>query len=110
MKAGGADMKLLKIDNNFGHFLDKSGEFQPIDRITKEDLLSLVDLTLNEDVEFDEYDEEKIRNQAHQIIYKSIHEKLRSLRDRKQEFIDESERLYLTEYERYKDETSQQSA
>lgn len=110
MKAGGVDMKLLKIDNNLGHFLDGSGEFQPIDRITKEDLLSLVDLTLNEEVEFDEYDEEKIRNQAHQIVYKSIHEKLRSLRDRKQEFIDESERLYLAEYERYKDETSQQSA
>ena len=80
-------MKLLKIDNNLGHFLDKSGMFQPIDRITKEDLLSLVDLTLNEEVEFDEYDEEKIGNQAHQIIYKSIHEKLRGLRDRKQEFI-----------------------
>ena len=108
MKAEGVAMKLLKIDNNLGHFLDKSGKFQPIDRITKEDLLSLVDSTLNEEVEFDEYNEEEIRNQAHQIVYKSIHEKLRGLRDRKQEFIDESERLYLTEYEKYKGETSQQ--
>ena len=103
-------MKLLKIDNNLGHFLDGSGEFQPIDRITKEDLLSLVNLTLNEEVEFDEYDEKKIKNPAHQIVYKSIHEKLLGLKDRKQEFIDESERLYLAEYERYKDETSQQPA
>ena len=99
-------MKLLKIDNSLGYFLDRSGEYQPIDRITKEDLLSLVDSILNEEVELDEYDEEKIKNQAHQIIYKSILEKLRGLRDRKQEFIDESERLYLAEYERYRGETS----
>ena len=103
-------MKLLKIDNDLGYFLDGSGEFQPIDRITKEDLLSLVNLILKEQVEFDEYDQEKIRNQAHQIVYKSIHEKLQGLKDRKQEFIDESERLYLTEYEKYKEETSQQDA
>ena len=103
-------MKLLKIDNDLGYFLDGSGEFQPIDRITKEDLLSLVNLILKEQVEFDEYDQEKIRNQAHQIVYKSIHEKLQGLKDRKQEFIDESERLYLTEYEKYKEDTSQQDA
>ncbi len=99
-------MKLLKIDNNLGHFLNRSGEFQPIDRITKEDLLNLVNLTLDEEVAFDEYDEEKIRNHAHQIVYKSIHEKLQGLKDRKQEFIDESERLYLTEYEKYKEKNN----
>ncbi|HOI75030.1 MAG TPA: hypothetical protein PLO63_12875 [Syntrophales bacterium] len=102
-------MKLLKIDNNLGFFFDGVGEFLPIDRIKKEDLLKLVDLTLGEDVEFDEYDKEKIKNQAHQIVYKSIHEKLRDLRDRKQEFIDESERLFLPEYEKYKAGTSKQS-
>ncbi len=108
MKTGDADMKLLKIDNNQGQFLDVAGEFRPIDRITKKDLLRLVDLTLKEEVEFDEYDEETIKHQAHQIVYKSLHAKLRELRDRMQEFIDESERVYLAEYERYKEELSQQ--
>lgn len=108
MKAGGAAMKLLKVENNFGHFLDKSGDFQPIDRITKEDLLNLVNLILYEDVELDEYDEKKIKNQAHQIVYKSIYEKLRGISERKQEFIDESERAYLAEYERYKEQESKQ--
>lgn len=103
-------MKLLKIEDNQGHFLGDDSTFSPVDRITKEDLLRLVDLTLTEEVEFDDYDSEAIKNQAHQILYKSIYGKLRDLRDRKQEFTDESERLYLQEYEKYREEPSQQGA
>ncbi len=103
-------MKLLKIEGNHGHYLADQGEFTPIDKITKEDLLRLVDLTLAEEVEFDEYDDEAIANQAHQILYKSIFEKLAGLKERKQEFTDESERLYLEEYEKYRDKPSQQGA
>ena len=110
MTAGGKDMKLLSIENNLGLYLGESGQYNPVDKITKEDLLRLVNLTLREDVLFDEYDENAIKNQAHQIVYKSIFEKLRGLGDRKQEFIDESERLYLPDYEKYKAETSQQPA
>lgn len=103
-------MKLLKIEDNLGHFLSNDNAFTAIDRITKEDLLRLVDLTLTEEVDFDEYDSEAIRNQAHQILYRSIYEKLRGLRDRKEAFTDESERLYLQEYEKYRREPSQQGA
>jgi len=103
-------MKLLKIEGNLGYYRDDQGEFSLVDKITKEDLLRLVKLTLDKEVEFDEYDDEDLKNQAHQIVYKSIFEKLRGLRERRQEFIDESERLYLQEYERYRDEPSQQSA
>jgi hypothetical protein len=110
MTAGGKDMKLLSIKDNLGHYLGESGQSVPVDKITKEDLLRLVNLTLSKDVEFDDYDENAIKNQAHQIVYKSILEKLRSLRDRKQEFIDESERLFLKEYEKYRDDSSQPSA
>ncbi len=106
---GGKDMKLLKIEDNLGYFLDDQGEFVLVDKITKEDLLRLVNLTLGEEVELDEYNDEALKNQAHQIVYKSIFEKLRGLRERSQEFIDESERLYLHEYEKYKDEPSQQA-
>lgn len=103
-------MKLLKIEGDFGYYLDAQGEFAPVDKITKEDLLRLVDLTLAEEVEFDEYDGEVIQNQAHQILYRSIFEKLEGLKERKQEFTDESERLYLQEYEKYRDSPSQQGA
>ena len=103
-------MKILRIDNNLGYFRDKEGSFITIDKVTKVDLLRLSDLTLAEDVEFDEYDEETIKNQAHQIIYKHIFEKLNNLRDRKKDFTDESDRLYLTEYDKYREEPSQQGA
>ena len=110
MKTGDTDMKLLKIENDQGQFLDKAGNFQPIDRITKDDLLLLADLTIKKEAEFDEYDEEKIKNQVHQIVYKSIYGKLQELSDRKQAFIDESERLYLADYQKYKEEPSQDLA
>ena len=103
-------MKLLKIEGSQGYFLDENGDFETVDKLTKEDLLRLVDLTLEEDkVEFDEYDDETLKNQAHRIIYKSISEKLQGLGNRRQEFKDESERLYLQEYERYRDDVSQES-
>ena len=102
-------MKLLKIENNLGYYRDNQGEFAPVDKITKEDILMLVNLTLGEEeIEFDENNDENLNNQAHQIIYKSIFEKLRGLKGRRQGFIDESERLNLQEYERYRDEPSQQ--
>lgn len=81
-------MKLLKIESNLGYYLDDQGAFITIDKITKDDLLRLVGLTLSKEVEFEKYDDTAIKNQAHQIIYKSIFEKLSSLRDRKREFTD----------------------
>lgn len=96
-------MKLLKIENSCGHFRLESGGYSPVDKISKDDLLRLVNVTLSaEDVEFDAYDESVIQNHAHQVIYKSIERKLRTLHERKQEFFDESARLYLEDYEKYK--------
>ncbi len=110
MKDGGLTMKLLKADSEQGFFLAEDGTYRVIDQITKEDLLRLVRSVLNDDVEFDEYDEEVIKNQAHQVVYKSIYRNLQSLKERKQEFIDESERLYLEDYKRYTEEASQPDA
>lgn len=96
-------MKLLKIENSCGHFRAEGGNYEPIDKISKEDLLRLVNFTLGEDdVEFDEYEENLVKNHAHQVIYKSVVRKLKSLRERRQEFTDEAARLYLEDYERYR--------
>src|SRR5437868_6132145 len=103
MRAGGRRMKLLSVKDNGGHFLDVKGDYKPIDKIAKEDLLQLVNWTLHEDaVEFDDYDEQSIKHHAHQIIYKSVHQKLRALRSRRKEFIDESARTFLDAYEQYR--------
>jgi hypothetical protein len=100
-------MKLLKVSDSCGHYLGNEGAYVAIDKIGKEDLLRLVDLTFHEEVvEFDAYDENTIKNHAHQIIYKSVVQKLQALRARRQEFIDESERLYLEDYEKYRNDVT----
>lgn len=99
-------MKLLKIENSLGHYLNETGQYNHIDKITKEDLLRLVDLALKEEVVFDEYDESVLQHSAHQIVYKSILDKLDDLNNRKGEFKDTSERMFLDEHEKYKDVSS----
>lgn len=97
-------MKLLRINGPKGEFRLGDASYRELDKLTKEDLLALVNWTLHEDVaEFDEYDETVIKNQAHQIIYKSVLNKLRELRGRREQFIDEAARLYLEDYEKYKE-------
>lgn len=96
-------MKLLKIENGCGHFRLESGDYSPVDKISKDDLLRLVNVALSDaHVEFDAYDESVIQNHAHQVIYKSVIRNLQSLRERKREFVDESARLYLEDYEKYR--------
>ena len=98
-------MKLLKIDEHAGHFLNAAGGYTEIDQIKKEDLLRLTNLTLHEDVaEFDQYDVALVKHQAHQVIYKSVYLKLTQLQARKKEFLDESARLFLEDYERYRNQ------
>jgi len=95
-------MKALKIEHNQGHFLTEENVYDTVDKIDKVILLRLVNLALEDDFQIDEYDEGELRNQAHQIIYKSISEKLNDLHQRRNQFRDESKRLYLDEYEKYK--------
>jgi len=97
-------MKLLRINENVGHFLAANGEYVLIEKIGKDDLLRLVDRTLDQDViELDPYDDQAIKNQAHQVIYKSIYQKLSDLRKRRKEFVDESARLFLEDYQKYRE-------
>lgn len=96
-------MKALKIEDHQGYFLSEEGEYETIDKVDKGALLTLVNMALEDDFQFDEYDEEILKNQAHQIIYKSITEKLVDLHERRNQFRDESDRLYLDAYEKYKD-------
>ena len=96
-------MKLLSINESIGQFLTADGDYALIDRITKDDLLRLVDHILDDEAtELDAYDDQLIKNQAHQVIYKSVYQKLVELKGRRQEFIDESARLFLEDYEKYR--------
>ena len=105
MKTESKDMKLLKTESGQGYFQVADGGYASLDNLNKEELLRLVNLTLeNENIEFDDYDEDAVRNQAHRIIYKSVHEKLTELAGRREEFSDETDRLYKEAYEKYRDD------
>lgn len=103
-------MKLLIIDNNLGLFLNKDGKYSTIDTITKDDLLRIMENVFDGSGELDPYSEEEIKNQAHQVVYKSIYSNLKALEERRQEFIDESERIYLEDYKKYVDDVARQTA
>jgi len=64
--------------------------------------MRIVSVTLTSEVEFDLYDEGTLQNQAHRVIYKNIAAKLQDLAIRRQEYNDESEALFKTEYDRYR--------
>ncbi len=87
-------MKFLKIDHGKGYFSLNGTEWIQIDQISKENILELLDTCLNHDFEMDEFDKEKIANQAHQIIYKHIYEKFEDLKNNKNLLHDESESIY----------------
>ena len=90
-------MKYLKIENNKGFFIKNkslSDMWTEIDQIVKDDLLKLLDYTSNEDFELEPYDESKLANKAHQIIYKHISEKFTSFLSNRDRFTDEADNLY----------------
>jgi hypothetical protein len=103
MKLERTVMKVLKIENKQGYFLAEEGAYETVDKIDKTVLLNLVNRSFKDDFEMDEYNEETLQNQAHQIIYKSISEKLSDLNAKRNEFKDESDRLFLEAYEKYKE-------
>lgn len=101
MKKGTKDMKYLEIKNNNVYYRNSNNESIPIDNITKEDLLYLINKALENDFEFDEYDSDKIGNQVHNIIYKSIESKIKDFISRKSEIIDDINSLYKDAINKY---------
>ena len=96
-------MKILKIENGCGYFhRNEAGvSWVPIDAIDKTDLLTLLNLFLENDVVMDDPSEHKLSNEVHKIVYANIFEKLLSLSENKSTFKDESERCYLAELNKY---------
>lgn len=86
-------MKYLKIDGNKGYFWDGS-EYQEIEKIGKDELLTLIGVAELDDFEIDPYDEAKIANKAHQIIYESIAKKFTEFLYDKEQFNRDVESLY----------------
>ncbi len=95
-------MKILKVEDNKVYFSTNKSSWILIDKITKDDLLKLMDLTIEKKVGMDDFDADKINNQAHQIIYKNIYNKFKELLEDNKRFKDQSELLYKEAIEKYK--------
>jgi hypothetical protein len=95
-------MKVLKIEDYKGFCLADESNYQPLDKLDKTILLNLVNLALTENFEIDKYDELLLKNEAHRIIYKSVSEKLNDLHQKREKFNDESDNVFIEEYEKYK--------
>ncbi|MCK9582617.1 MAG: hypothetical protein M0Q46_03205 [Endomicrobiales bacterium] len=104
-------MQILKIHEAKGFFSLDGQQWKSIEEIGKDDLLKIVNLVLEPTmkIEMDEFSETVLANQAHQIIYKSIYNKLISLQKEKNRFTDESHRLYLEAIKKYGEDNAVQS-
>lgn len=95
-------MKCLIIENAKGYFLNSDGNYEELDRITKEDLLRLLNIaTGDEEFEMSAYDETSLKNEAHKIIYRSLYQKFKEIIDNKNRFLDESASIYREALEKY---------
>lgn len=99
-------MKLLKIEGGNGFFRAEDGSYLEVDKINKEHLLAIINATLTGEVELDVFSEDALQNQAQRIVYKNIAEKLQNLASRRQEYKDESEKLFQKEYDKYSQATA----
>ena len=77
-------------------------QWTEIDKISKEDLMFLLNKAVSEEFEMDEYLEENIGHKAHQIVYKSIHEKFSELVENKNVFKDECDSMFKSAIKKYK--------
>ena len=95
-------MNYLKIEHNVGMFY-KDGTYVTIDKMANEDLWRLANFVMDvNDFQLDAYNEVLLPNKAHQIIYNHVYELLTSLQERKEQYKNESELMYKTAYDAYK--------
>lgn len=99
-------MKCLSVCNGQAFFTDKEGNQQPLDKITKDDILFLIDAITdpereNEQFEIDDLTKIEIKNEAHKVIYQNLGGKLQELIDNRTKLFDEAENTYEAAINKY---------
>lgn len=98
-------MKYLKIeDKKAWYFSSIQSEYVLIDKISKEDILDLLNRATNseEKFEIDEFIEPNLPNPAHAIIYGSLYSKFSEIISNRDRFIEESKSMYKDAFEKYR--------
>lgn len=102
MKKGVKFMKILKYEDNVS-YLYVDGKYKKLLEISKEDILkSLEYIYENEDIELEEYDKEKIVNEAEKIVYENLFNKLNKFKEDKPILKNEIDSLFKDLEEKYK--------
>ncbi len=96
-------MKILRIVDGKGEFSTDGTEFKSVDDLTKEDIFLMIELIINnENVEFDEITEtQKVENTAHNIVYTSILNKFKDLKNRRTSIIEGVKSEFSDALEKY---------
>lgn len=94
-------MKCLKIENGKGFFSLDGKSWKPLDEISKEDILIIMNLCLEGSFEMDNPSGETVHNKAHDIIYKNLYAKFFELNSQRTRFKDESENLFKEALAKY---------
>jgi DNA polymerase III delta prime subunit len=95
-------MKILKYENNVS-YLYVDGKYKKLLEISKEDILkSLEYIYEKEDTELEEYDKEKIVNEAERIVYENLYNKLNNFKENKSILKNEIDNLFKDLEEKYK--------
>ena len=84
---------------NFGGYSGDS--WNALDEISKEDILTIINLCLEGSFEMDSPTEETVHNKAHDIIYKNLYAKFLELNNQRTRFKDESENLFKEALAKY---------
>ena len=103
---GDGSMKCLTIENGKGFFAQSNGQMQPIDKMTKDDILYLLSVATNSESEFemDSLENHELLNEAHKIIYRSLYSKFFELLSNKTRFIEESASTYKEALDKYQEQ------
>lgn len=98
-------MEYSKIENHKVYYrITKEAEWIKITEIGKDDILKLLTAFKDdEDFKLVEYENDKIKNEAHNIIYKSIYSKFQELILKREQIIDDSNNRYMDAINKYKD-------
>lgn len=104
-------MKILKITDKRAFFIKPSDwmtgvceEAQPYKAMTtinKDDLVSIIDYLLENDVEMDEYGEGLVLNPAEEIIYKQVYEGLKKVENEKQSILESVDKVFEESVKKY---------
>jgi hypothetical protein len=92
------------ISDNLGWYRrSEKDDCCSIDKITKDDILSLLDLATDKEVvfEMDEITGDNLANPAHKIIYSNLYSKFAEILANRDRFLDESVTVYKDALDKY---------